>query len=190
MTTGKQDRKPHPPKHLIAAYWLKREPHFVIDYGEPACFACGWYQPSWVTKFSTDGTFNARLTWDQTKYQLEVAHLIPHMLDGSAETDNLVLLCRECHHQAPSYRNPEVILQWMQEREHYSCSSVILAEQMMRRLPVFIDYSSLADAILADEFHKFATERIGYSPAETREAFARSCIAAVEEYALKPTGVV
>ncbi len=34
----------------VAKYWSEREPKFVIDINEPACFACGYYESDYCIR--------------------------------------------------------------------------------------------------------------------------------------------
>ena len=109
-----------PLRWVIADYWgdtevaCGRHPRaweFVIDLGEPACFACGWYVESWQTYPDV----SAERAWNGAR-GLERAHLIPRARGGPGLVDNLVLLCKSCHVAAPDYRDPRYMLEWMVRR--------------------------------------------------------------------------
>jgi HNH endonuclease len=107
-----------PPKYAIAAYWAEREMGFVYDIGEPSCFACGWYNPRWHTYGNPPNCTDLVSIWRETR-GLEIAHLKPHSLGGSVAVDNLVLLCVECHLDAPDFADPSYMLAWMRNRDSY-----------------------------------------------------------------------
>ncbi|HEU4737876.1 MAG TPA: HNH endonuclease signature motif containing protein [Solirubrobacterales bacterium] len=99
----------------IAEYWLGTEegplryPNnpALMDFGEPHCFACG--EPgNWP-----EGQLWS--LWNQSR--LERCHLVPRMLGGADSPENLVLLCSECHHDAPDVGDPSYMLGWMTKRE-------------------------------------------------------------------------
>src|ERR1700750_1766889 len=102
-------------KAKIAEYWLGTgegrarypdNPAF-IDVGEPHCFACG--EPArWP-----EG--NLWSLWNRSG--LERCHLVPRALGGPDCPENLVLLCNECHHDAPDVGDPSCMLNWMGRRE-------------------------------------------------------------------------
>lgn len=99
----------------IAEYWLgtkegrARYPKnpALMDLGEPHCFACA--EPgNWP-----DGQLWG--LWNRSG--LERCHLVPRMLGGEDSPENLVLLCGECHHDAPDVGDPSYMLDWMTRRE-------------------------------------------------------------------------
>lgn len=47
---------------------------------------------------------------------LEIAHVIPHSVGGSDDIENLVILCKECHLEAPNTTSVEFFHEWLQER--------------------------------------------------------------------------
>jgi hypothetical protein len=94
----------------IAKYWSEHEPSFGIDWGEPSCFACGWYDSTRPTVPQV----TMIQAWDKSR--LQKAHLVPHALGGSVDVSNLVMLCEECHLDAPDWAAPEFMLDWMRRR--------------------------------------------------------------------------
>lgn len=174
-----QNRDSVPGKHVLAAYWADREPAFGIDVGEPSCFACGWYREDWEPVFRAGGDFDIVATWKSVR--LDVAHLVPHMLGGPEDVSNLVLLCRDCHRDAPSYRDPSVMLQWMRDRPYWT---VLLARALpVDRLAELAQVPGVADAVGSAEFMKFFRANAGYSGDESRAGKVRTLFAALEEFA-------
>jgi hypothetical protein len=52
------------------------------------------------------------------------------MLGGTDRPDNLVLLCAECHWEAPDVSNAQYMLDWMRDRE----SKAVRMDAMMKRM--------------------------------------------------------
>lgn len=66
-----------------------------IDITDPQCFACNW------SIFDTKKTLlDYKERWEESK--LEKHHFYPLSLGGEDELDNLFLLCRICHSNAPT----------------------------------------------------------------------------------------
>lgn len=175
----KQNRKSAPKRHLVAQYWAEREPGFVLDLGEPGCFACGYFSESWEPVYREGGYLDIAATWKQAR--LDTAHLTPHMLAGTSDVSNLVLLCPACHRDAPSYRDPGVMLRWMRERPSY-------VDQQLDALPYdrlseLALVPGLAEKLAGDAFRAFLHANAGYNPADTHTAKARTVWAAVEAFA-------
>jgi 5-methylcytosine-specific restriction endonuclease McrA len=105
------------PKAKIAEYWLgtregrDRLPQnaALVDLGEPHCFACGWP--------ATDPNEPPRIWSVWNKARLERSHLVPRMLGGADSPGNLVLLCPDCHRDAPDVGDPTYMLAWITRRE-------------------------------------------------------------------------
>lgn len=128
----------------IAEYWLgseegrRRYPSnpALMDFGEPHCFACG--EPGrWP---------EGRLwsLWNQSG--LERCHLVPRMLGGADTPENLVLLCNECHHEAPDVGDPSYMLDWMTRRE----------SKFARISPLMT--KAIEDAGLGDEIERLSSD--------------------------------
>lgn len=106
-------------KRAIAEYWLGTEEGRTrlpgnsarFDVGEPSCFACGW--------MATDPDEEPRIwgVWDRAG--LQRCHLVPYALGGVDAPDNLVLLCARCHAEAPDVADPEYMLRWISNHEHW-----------------------------------------------------------------------
>ena len=103
-----------PTKTAIATYWARHGANEVpnpgfVDLCEPACFACQWYVPRWN---------EAKLPWEAAK-GLERAHIVAHSAGGSDEPSNFVLLCLQCHEEAPMTTDPEDMFRWIAQREGF-----------------------------------------------------------------------
>ncbi|MEU2167918.1 HNH endonuclease [Micromonospora chersina] len=116
--TETQERR-DPPALEIARWWLKNQDAaipdkvFVYDLGEPSCFACGWYDDSRPTYPEV----SLARAW--AKSRLQRAHLTPHALGGSNHPSNYLMLCKQCHDEAPDWRDPSMMLQWAKTRVSY-----------------------------------------------------------------------
>ncbi|MFT5893101.1 MAG: hypothetical protein ACI9Y7_003220, partial [Dokdonia sp.] len=90
-----------------------------MDWGEPACWACGRFEAEndvTDSKLKLDDIFKV---WDQQKY-LERCHVIPKAIGGCNCYGNIVLLCKECHRDNPDTDNVEMFRKWIQNRKNYS----------------------------------------------------------------------
>lgn len=106
-------RPPPPHAYDIAQHWSRGEFAAEIDWGEPACFACGW--------FSADAPaypdVTCRQAWERSG--LERAHIVPHALNGPNDVDNYLMLCPPCHRDAPDWDEPSVMIGWAKQRPAY-----------------------------------------------------------------------
>ncbi len=59
------------------------------------------------------------LDGDWNTARLQRCHLTPRSLGGADTPDNLVLLCADCHRDAPDHVNPRWMLAWVRSRDHY-----------------------------------------------------------------------
>lgn len=86
----------------IAKYWMDNPPYpetdLNFDWADATthCWNCG------DNKLGSD-----------KKIRLERCHIIPHALDGPDTPENYVLLCKECHANAPNSKNPKYMWQWI-----------------------------------------------------------------------------
>jgi hypothetical protein len=118
-----------PPAYKVALYWMSREgiersrrfvdmnglpAFFVIDSGETYCFACGWSRRFITGDKRPDSNGPLKDIW--ANEGLQRCHLVPYAKGGSDEPDNLVLLCQECHKDAPDCLDPDIVLAWIARR--------------------------------------------------------------------------
>ena len=78
----------------IVAHWVSKG----WDVDADACWACGYVGP------------------------VERCHVIPACRGGKATPANLMLLCAQCHHEAPSVLDDHALPEWVRERRscHYA----------------------------------------------------------------------
>lgn len=115
-----EKRKSPPSRRKILAYWKTDEAwerlmpyrngpmlfdeemlELKHDFGycNPMCFAC----------------FRQRSQWNK----FERAHIVPHMLGGSNEPSNFVLLCKECHLENPNTKHEDIYFKWISRVKRY-----------------------------------------------------------------------
>jgi hypothetical protein len=141
-------QKNKPSRFAIARYWAEHEHRFVIDLGEPSCFACGYWNERW------DDRKTASERWNRAR--LERAHIIADSIGGSCEISNFLLLCRKCHQEAPMTNSRDLMLAWARNREAYisrlfresqfTVSNVGITEQDLEK------YSGLNDQVFLRKF--------------------------------------
>jgi len=77
----------------IVVYWSKKidECEIGVDWSEAheRCWRCGY------------------------KAKLQKCHIVPHALGGKNSIDNLVLLCHQCHREAPNIVDPAYMWAWI-----------------------------------------------------------------------------
>ena len=73
-----------------------------------------WAQNFDESGLSVDWTEATSLCWRCAhKRNLQRCHIIPRALGGSEEPSNLVLLCAQCHSEAPNVNDPEFMWVWL-----------------------------------------------------------------------------
>jgi hypothetical protein len=109
------NRKPYhlrispPSAYEIALHWEGLEPRFVTDVRSPHCFACNFYP------FGDGYPRGLEAAW---RKRLQRCHIIARSAGGSYHPENFLILCTECHHEAPMTSDREIMLRWA--REHIS----------------------------------------------------------------------
>lgn len=98
-----------PTKVQIFQHWRDWLDRNGFDWGEPSCWACGRW---WGTKYDarSGSTGDIRRAW--TRVPLQRCHIVPRSLGGSDDPENLFLMCRECHDQAPDTPFREAFFAW------------------------------------------------------------------------------
>jgi hypothetical protein len=104
---------PHPYK--IAQHWQDRAevewPEFrglYIGLAEPFCFRCGWLAPCQAEDADT-----MAIAWRAAGKWLDRAHLADRAHGGLDGPQNLVMLCKLCHHTMPSFTEGSAGLTWV-----------------------------------------------------------------------------
>jgi len=133
-----------PTRFEIAEYWVAKELRFVCDLGEPSCFACHY----WDEKWDLHQSINKR--WELSG--LERAHIIAAADGGSPQPENLLLLCRRCHIEAPMVTIPAVMIDWALQRQDWIAWSF---EKSNAYFAKTISMDLLNVAFDASEFQEF-----------------------------------
>jgi len=111
------DENTLPSKAEIFRYWKDRFPEIgiFVDWGEPACWACGFHYGARYDVRSPDASWEEILEcWE--RMPLQRCHIVPRSLGGPDEPSNLFLMCRECHDLAPNSVVPEVFFAWARKQ--------------------------------------------------------------------------
>ena len=71
------------------------------------------------TELNFDWIDNEKVCWNCAKEtkSLERCHIIPHSLNGIDEPNNYVLLCNQCHKQAPNNNNKNYMWEWIKSNK-------------------------------------------------------------------------
>lgn len=97
----------------------KTEPA-ISDWGEPTCFACNirltQLDISDFQGVKEQNLFGALWNSPSVTKKCERAHIVPHSLGGSSDVNNVVLLCKRCHHDAPDVSDKRMMISWMYKR--------------------------------------------------------------------------
>jgi hypothetical protein len=102
-----------PSKSEIFVWWKSRLRGLGcrINWGEPACWACGFhYGTIYDVRWSEAGWDKVLNCWD--RIPLQRCHIVPRGLGGTNDVSNLFLMCRECHDLAPNTSFVELFLEW------------------------------------------------------------------------------
>ena len=112
----KKDYVGLPSPSVIAEYWKKRRPSHPSWGGifPDNCWRCGT-------------TFTARRTRKGESSNRNRCHIVPADLGGSNHPSNMILLCAECHRDAPDVDDPEFMWRWI-EQTHSECHYASFAE--------------------------------------------------------------
>lgn len=77
----------------------------IVDYWSAVQSECG---------LSVDWAEARRLCWRCAQARkLQRCHIVPRALGGTEDPSNLVLLCKQCHAEAPNVTDPEFIWVWL-----------------------------------------------------------------------------
>ena len=149
MTSKTDNRKrlPLPSKSVIARCWASQETkgnplvekiHRSVswDWGEPSCWACGLTPLTAMSGQSADeidyrGSREDLFTcWNRAKF-LERCHIVPDSRGGSNKPENLLLLCKSCHREAPDSMNPVFMTKYVTNRASRFLEELNLVEKMI-----------------------------------------------------------
>ena len=100
-------------KNKIVEYWRDNTHINIFPYwkdAETQCWRCGY-------KFTKD---------------LQRCHIIPRALGGSDSADNLILLCRNCHREAPDVNDSAFMLRWLEATMH--CHEIRVFQEVLEEV--------------------------------------------------------
>jgi hypothetical protein len=100
-------------KKRIVKYWRDNTDINIFPCWEDAetlCWRCGY-------KFTKD---------------LQRCHIIPKALGGSDSADNLILLCRNCHREAPDVNDSAFMLRWLEATMH--CHEIRVFQEVLEEV--------------------------------------------------------
>jgi 5-methylcytosine-specific restriction endonuclease McrA len=133
-------RKGMPTHAAVARYWSERGFFHRLDMDYPCCFACG----------STTGD-----TW-WSGARLERCHLIAEAEGGTRDVSNIVLLCKQCHEEAPMVGvSPQPMIDWINRRESYIGRFWRRALEEMRAIRPTLPEEAAALGMKSEELQRY-----------------------------------
>jgi len=137
----------------IANYWKKNntisETQLNFDWcdAHTHCWNCG------DNKYS-----------ESDRVRLERAHIIPESLGGDDIPSNYVLLCKECHRQAPNTCDKENMWEWIKENKKsisfYNTSKFQEVISILEQKEKFIFFEKVKDINLFEKLLTIEFEKI------------------------------
>lgn len=107
-----------PLRSEVFSYWKDYIDTQCIDWGEPACWACG--DSPWGDVYDIedcDATMEEiAKNWDKVT-RLQRCHIVAKSLGGSNAPENLFLMCVDCHDLAPNTKSKELFLTWAKNQK-------------------------------------------------------------------------
>ena len=165
-----------PSKGQIFEYWRKHlcSMGFLIDWGEPSCWACGFhYQDKYDIK-------NPDARWDKIlncweNIPLQRCHIIPRSLGGTNDVTNLFLMCRQCHDLAPNTDIPEIFFEWAKAQSCLKRDSLNIQNAFEAFGIKENEYNIIHEIIVSKEFQSWIKGKFGlhrpqsnYAPISSR----------------------
>ena len=107
MFNKKREKRPYIGKESICWYWESHidECDLGVDHADSRkrCWRCSHRSSS-----------------------LQKCHIIPHSLGGKSIPENMVILCADCHREAPNVKDKEFMLHWIKATRSpfYDCEPI------------------------------------------------------------------
>lgn len=164
-----------PAKSEIFDHWKGRLPElgFLIDWGEPGCWACSFhYNGKYDIRRPNAGSDAILRCWD--RIPLQRCHIVPRSLGGSNTADNLFLMCRECHDQAPNTPFPEIFFEWARSQSHFNRESAKILATIKWFGLTKRDLARVERVMQSDAFKSWASGKLGLHWPQSNYA-ATSC---------------
>lgn len=129
----------------IVEYWCEHEkddcPSFDWSEADKVCWRCGYER------------------------KLQRCHIIPDSLGGKDEPSNFVLLCAECHAEAPNVESPTFMWDWIKSYNYplYNTSLHIRAAEEYKRIYNISFYEELEkrNIVTDHSLYKFWNLKVG-----------------------------
>ena len=106
-----------PSRARVLDFWREWLEEDEIDLLEPQCWCC--YRPirkhpsfKRLAKIDNPSWKEIRSAWNDCK-ELHRCHIVPRMLSGTEEPENIFLMCKRCHDKAPDTPSKEMFLRWV-----------------------------------------------------------------------------
>lgn len=146
-----------PSKSEIFDHWKDAFP--FVDWGEPSCWACGWYWKRYAVRDSKAGMNKIYEAWERTP--LQRCHIIPRSLGGNTDPSNLFLMCTECHDLAPNTTSRDIFLRWARSQSYIARLNKKL-EQELESFDLTIEtVFDLLETVKGEEFDLWMHENTG-----------------------------
>jgi heterodisulfide reductase subunit C len=142
----------------IANYWKDNNQidecrlNFDWDECEHHCWNCG---------------LDAKSKTDPRKIRLDRCHIIPHSLGGLDIADNYVLLCKECHSNAPNCTDKNKIWEWIISNKKrislsgtYKIENALILFKKRRKYSFLTIFNKIQDIDLVNEIVKEQSKTI------------------------------
>jgi hypothetical protein len=142
----------------IANYWKDNNQidecrlNFDWDECEHHCWNCG---------------LDAKSKTDPRKIRLDRCHIIPHSLGGLDIADNYVLLCKECHSNAPNCTDKYKIWEWIISNKKrislsgtYKIENALILFKKRRKYSFLTIFNKIQDIDLINEIVKEQSKTI------------------------------
>jgi hypothetical protein len=152
-----------PAKSEIFDHWKGRlsEHGILIDWGEPECWACGFHYGDKYDIRRSDAAWEIILRcWD--RMPLQRCHIVPKSLGGPNTADNLFLMCRECHDQAPNTPFPEIFFEWVRSQSHFQRESAKILKAMEWFGLKKRDLARVTRVMESEAFKSWASGKLGF----------------------------
>lgn len=143
-------------KSTVAKYWaFNTSPDRLVrfvDYGEPACMACGKFDPDW------DKPKTPVAKWNNA--QLEICHVIAKQFGGTEDCSNLILLCKKCHRDSPDVNDDGTAMrEWLTDPSPKGSLGELA--RMVSSRPDFEDIAAIFSTLDPSEVAEEAIRRAG-----------------------------
>lgn len=151
-----------PRQELIILYWQGQSGNiFELEFDEaPECFACHEAESS--------------------RNRLQRAHIIARSTGGSFDPSNFVLLCAECHREAPMVTDPDIFIAWVCNHERWGEMWVRLIRGTLQKYKV--PEEALSEQNLDDWRAFMRANSVRFHPHSTRREKIDTLVLMLREF--------